>query len=109
MVITRKRTFEKFDTEIKLPAVLNLQVWDNDSFSPDDFLGTASINLSHFPEPFSTAEKCVKKKYPQMHENLFAINGSVRGWIPMYGKTENNGPIKQTVSVAFDGNYATTN
>lgn len=97
MVTTQKRAFEKFDTEVKLPAVLNLQIWDNDSFSPDDFLGTANINLSHFLKPFSSPGKCVKTRHEEMHENLFAINGSVRGWVPMFGKTEYNGPIRQTV------------
>lgn len=94
MVITKHGAFEKFDTEIKLPAVLNLQIWDNDSFSPDDFLGTASINLAHFNNPSSPIDKCAKSK----HNNLFAINGSVRRWITMYGKSEHNGPIKQTVN-----------
>lgn len=98
MVITRKHAIEKFNTETKLPAVLNLQIWDNDSFSSDDFLGSASISLSHFPNPFSTAEKCSKTKCVHKHENLFAIDGSVRGWVPMYGKSEHNGPIKLTVS-----------
>lgn len=97
MVITKKHPFEKFNTETKLPAVLNLQIWDNDSFSPGDFLGTASINLSHFIQPFPSAEKCLKTKKNQAHGNLFAINGSVRGWVPMYGKSEHNGAIKQTV------------
>lgn len=96
--MTRKRVLEKFDTEIKLPAVLNLQLWDNDSFSTDDFLGTASINLSHFKSLFPSAEKCAMRKEIREHENLFATNGSIRGWLPMYGKGEENGPVKQTVS-----------
>lgn len=98
MVITKKRgAFEKHDTEFKVPAVLNVQVWDNDSFSPDDFLGTLSINLSHFPSPFISPEKCVFSKTHRLHENLFAANGSIRGWAPIYGKAEDNGAIKLTV------------
>lgn len=98
IIIKKKKPFEKFDTDIKLPPVLNLQVWDNDTFSPDDFLGAASINLSHFPEFFSKAEKCIIKK-PSKYENLFATNGSIRGWCPVYGRVRNNESVKITVSI----------
>lgn len=98
MVVTRKKAFEKFDTELKIPATLTLQVWDNDSFSSDDFLGTTSINLSHFPRPFPSKEKCSMEKAQKMHENLFAMSGSIRGWFPVHGKSDENSAIKQTVS-----------
>lgn len=99
MVMTRrKHAFEKFDTKLKMPAMFNIQVWDNDSFSHDDFLGTLSINLSHFPQPFTTAEKCSAKKIHNLHENLFATNGSIRGWFSVHGKFDENAAIKQTVS-----------
>ncbi|XP_070501536.1 otoferlin [Chironomus tepperi] len=89
IIVKKKKPFEKFDTEIKLPPVLNLQIWDNDTFSPDDFLGAASINLSHFPEFSLTAEKCTGKKSSK-YENLFAIDGSIRGWCPVYGRIRDN-------------------
>lgn len=98
VIIKKKNPFEKFDTEIKLPPVLNLQIWDNDSFSPDDFLGATSINLSHFPEFSSKVEKCEAKKLTK-YENLFATNGSVRGWCPVYGRVRNNESVKITVSL----------
>lgn len=48
MLVTKKKQFfEKFDTQIKMPANLNVQVWDNDALSADDFLGkTNTYHLS---------------------------------------------------------------
>lgn len=41
MMIIRKKTsiFAINDTEIRMPCTLTIQVWDNDHFSDDDFLG----------------------------------------------------------------------
>jgi hypothetical protein len=99
MLLTKKKNlFDKFDTEFKIPAVLNLQVWENDSFSPDDFLGSLSINLSHFSRPAKSPEKCTTKKSEHKHDNLFAIDGSIRGWFPVHGKCGKDKAIKQTVN-----------
>ncbi len=38
--VKKKEYFWSYDaTELTIPPVLNLQVWDNDKFSADDFLG----------------------------------------------------------------------
>jgi myoferlin len=38
--VKKKEHFWSYDaTELTIPPVLNLQVWDNDKFSADDFLG----------------------------------------------------------------------
>lgn len=44
--------------EERLPPTLIIQVWDNDSFSPDDFLGSVSFQYFHFVETRSIWVTC---------------------------------------------------
>lgn len=39
VVVKRKRFFEQYDTLLKRPVTLTVQVWDNDALSSDEFLG----------------------------------------------------------------------
>lgn len=97
MVLTKtKSIYEKFNTEIKIPATLNIQIWDNDSLSADDFLGSLCLNLSHISLPASTAKKC-KMNLNKEFENLFYMK-TIKGWFPFQGRL-NNGKIGQTVSL----------
>jgi hypothetical protein len=80
MVLTDKTSPFMSDNVVKIPPMLTLQIWDNDSFGPDDFLGTLSLNLSHFHRPASSSEKCRLDKSEKDYENIFARSGSIRGW-----------------------------
>ncbi|XP_037905651.1 fer-1-like protein 6 [Hermetia illucens] len=85
MVLRKKAAiYERFDTEVKVPPVFYLQIWDNDVFSPDDFLGVVNVNLSHFKEPVTTAKKCSLRQQTK-YVNLFNV-GTVKGWFPAEGK-----------------------
>lgn len=100
MVLTKKKSiYEKFDTEIKTPATLNIQIWDNDSLSGDDFLGSLCLNLSHISVPASTAKKCKLEVIDGDFENLF-YKKTIKGWFPFQGIL-NNGKLGQTVSLFF--------
>lgn len=101
-MITKKiHKFEKVESEVKIPALLNLQVWDNDTLSPDDFLGSLTINLSNFPSPFATPEKCRKRRADELNENLFATDDRIRGWFPVYGNVDGVEGNKQTVKLSY--------
>lgn len=95
MVLRKKAAiYERFDTEVKVPPVFYLQIWDNDVFSPDDFLGVVNVNLSHFKEPVTTAKKCSLRQQTK-YVNLFNV-GTVKGWFPAEGKFS-DGSIGLTV------------
>uniref|UniRef100_A0A8D8ZCM7 Otoferlin n=2 Tax=Cacopsylla melanoneura TaxID=428564 RepID=A0A8D8ZCM7_9HEMI len=77
MLVTRK------DEEYRVPPKLHLQVWDNDNFSPDDYIGTLVLDLSRMPRPARTSARCtgdiVKDIAPTL--NLFQTK-RCRGWWP---------------------------
>jgi hypothetical protein len=58
-VIKKKEHPWSFDeTEVKIPLQLNLQIWDNDKFSPDDFLGQLSIDFNKMKKPAKYSAYC---------------------------------------------------
>uniref|UniRef100_A0A2K6NF52 Fer-1 like family member 5 n=1 Tax=Rhinopithecus roxellana TaxID=61622 RepID=A0A2K6NF52_RHIRO len=78
-------------TSMKFPARLIIQVWDNDIFSPDDFLGVLELDLSDMPLPAQHAKQCsirmmdADPKWPHFlqykHFSLFKKK-TVTGWWP---------------------------
>ncbi|KAG7240430.1 hypothetical protein INR49_027001 [Caranx melampygus] len=49
VVSKREHIFSLDKTEQKIPAILILQVWDFETLSSDDFLGTVELDLHGFP------------------------------------------------------------
>ena len=70
MVVKKKEHFYNLTkTERRLPPMLTMQVWDNDLFSPDDFLGKHIIMLA----------VTVDAKYGvQMYSGITIIRGSLK-------------------------------
>eukprot|EP00118_Oscarella_pearsei_P024773 m.306767 g.306767 ORF g.306767 m.306767 type:complete len:2096 (+) comp41575_c0_seq1:119-6406(+) len=92
--VTKKEHFWSLDkTERRLPPKLVMQVWDNDIFNPDDYLGDIELNLNDMIGQAKSAKACSLKQFPQFNEgvskegtfNLFE-HKRVRGWWPMKGK-----------------------
>ena len=106
VVITRKDTMFSWDeTETKIPARLNLQVWDADHFSADDFLGALTLDLNQFPRGAKSSKQCTLDilktdgSVPQM--SLFK-HKRVKGWWPFHIKNETD-ELELTVSaVRYD-------
>ncbi|PNI38742.1 DYSF isoform 6 [Pan troglodytes] len=73
-------------TESKIPARVVFQIWDNDKFSFDDFLGSLQLDLNRMPKPAKTAEKCSLDQlddafHPEWFVSLFEQK-TVKGWWP---------------------------
>ncbi|XP_042657372.1 fer-1-like protein 5 [Tyto alba] len=61
-VLPRKEHFWSLDeTVLKVPPKLILQVWDNDKFSADDFLGVLELELTKLPQPAQHPQNCTSK------------------------------------------------
>ena len=56
--------------EEKRPPVVVFQVWDNDTFSADDFLGEFRLDLTALPAPAKSAAKCRPDILPEVRRKL---------------------------------------
>ncbi|XP_075300808.1 fer-1-like protein 5 [Opisthocomus hoazin] len=58
-ILPRKEHFWSLDkTVLKVPPKLILQVWDNDKFSADDFLGVLELELNQLLQPAQRPQDC---------------------------------------------------
>uniref|UniRef100_A0A8C9U5C9 Otoferlin n=1 Tax=Scleropages formosus TaxID=113540 RepID=A0A8C9U5C9_SCLFO len=92
IVLSKKESMFAWDeTEYKIPARLNLQVWDADHFSADDFLGAIELDLNRFPRGAKTAKQCsvdlVLNEQEMPMVNIFKQR-RIKGWWPFLGKVE---------------------
>lgn len=84
-VVDRKEHFWSLDkAETKLAPKLTIQIWDNDKFSFDDYLGHLVMDLNHMLRPAKSPEKCSLQLLEQPADKLVSLfqQKTVKGWWP---------------------------
>ncbi|XP_063757094.1 dysferlin isoform X2 [Eleginops maclovinus] len=84
-VIDRKEHFWSLDkAATKVAPKLTVQIWDNDKFSFDDYLGHLVLDLNHMLRPAKSPEKCDLQLLQQAGGKLVSLfeQKTVRGWWP---------------------------
>ncbi|XP_044069652.1 myoferlin isoform X2 [Siniperca chuatsi] len=112
-VVSRKQHFWNLDkTEFRIPPKLIIQIWDNDKFSLDDYLGSVELDLVNLIPPAKSPEKCSLKMLPGMAgsasskkplPNSLFSQKSARGWWPCAieqdGKHVLGGKVEMTLEI----------
>ncbi|XP_048584806.1 myoferlin isoform X2 [Nematostella vectensis] len=107
--VSKKKLWGKCE-EGKVDAKLKIQIWENDKFSPDDFLGTRSLPLHRLPKPCSNSRWCGTKYDPGVRQNpdddfvdLFTLHThSIRGWWACWQHDSPSGKPKGKVDMSLE-------
>ncbi|XP_012731581.3 myoferlin isoform X3 [Fundulus heteroclitus] len=115
-LVSKKEHFWSLDnTEFRIPPKLMVQIWDNDKFSLDDYLGVLELDLRKLVPPAKTPEKCSLNMMDNLEieapeklkpaKSLFAQQ-SVRGWWPCSieqdGKKVLGGKVEMTLEIVSE-------
>ncbi|XP_057593481.1 myoferlin isoform X3 [Hippopotamus amphibius kiboko] len=111
-ILAKKEHFWSIDqTEFRVPPKLIIQIWDNDKFSLDDYLGFLELDLHRTIIPAKSPEKCNLDMIPDLKAvnplkvktaSLFEQK-SMRGWWPCYADKDGcrvmAGKVEMTLEV----------
>ncbi|KAK3726944.1 hypothetical protein QZH41_014790, partial [Actinostola sp. cb2023] len=112
LVISKKENvLQMHKTTEKLDPLLKIQIWENDKFSPDDFLGTRTLCLNDLIRPCKSPRRCGtkndpihRKKRPDDYLDLFRGGSkSIRGWYACWkDETQLGGPVAGKVDMSIE-------
>ncbi|KAA0723189.1 Dysferlin Dystrophy-associated fer-1-like protein [Triplophysa tibetana] len=105
----KKEHFWSLDkVETKLPPKLTIQIWDNDKFSFDDFLGCLEMDLNHMLSPAKSPEKCGLEMLSQPQDRLVSLfeQKTVKGWWPCLSDSKGTkilaGKVEMTLEIVSE-------
>ncbi|XP_059957940.1 myoferlin isoform X2 [Mesoplodon densirostris] len=111
LVAKKEHFWSKDQTESRVPPKLVIQIWDNDKFSLDDYLGFLELDLHHSIIPAKSPEKCSLDMIPDLKAvnplkvktaSLFEQK-SMKGWWPCYTDKDGSrvmaGKVEMTLEV----------
>uniref|UniRef100_A0A2K5SE81 Myoferlin n=1 Tax=Cebus imitator TaxID=2715852 RepID=A0A2K5SE81_CEBIM len=111
-IVAKKEHFWSIDqTEFRVPPRLIIQIWDNDKFSLDDYLGFLELDLHHTIIPAKSPQKCSLDMIPDLKAmdplkaktaSLFQQK-SMKGWWPCYAEKDGSrvmaGKVEMTLEI----------
>ncbi|XP_009008232.3 myoferlin isoform X1 [Callithrix jacchus] len=111
-IVAKKEHFWSIDqTEFRVPPRLIIQIWDNDKFSLDDYLGFLELDLHHTIIPAKSPQKCSLDMIPDLKAmdplkaktaSLFEQK-SMKGWWPCYAEKDGSrvmaGKVEMTLEI----------
>uniref|UniRef100_A0A8B9BVR5 Myoferlin n=1 Tax=Anser brachyrhynchus TaxID=132585 RepID=A0A8B9BVR5_9AVES len=112
-IVSKKEHFWSLDkTEFRIPPKLIIQIWDNDKFSLDDYLGFVELDLHRTIIPAKVPEKCNIDMIPEYKADSFQKapktaslfeQKSMKGWWPCYVEKDGSrilaGKVEMTLEV----------
>ncbi|XP_069488392.1 dysferlin isoform X3 [Ambystoma mexicanum] len=110
-LIAKKEHFWSLDrTENKISPHFVLQIWDNDRFSFDDFLGSIQMDLNRMPKPAKSADKCsldlLDDTLPSEKCVSLFEQKTVKGWWPCVGQEDGKkilaGKLEMTLEIVSE-------
>ncbi|GAB1610572.1 myoferlin-like isoform X9, partial [Argonauta hians] len=108
MVVKKKEHFWSLDeTELNMAPNLMLQIWDNDTFSADDFLGVLELNLNAMPSPAKKASQCSLKQVPTAGGpplKTFSLfeQRRIRGFWPCYNEEKDGRQLTGKIEMELE-------
>ncbi|XP_059891870.1 dysferlin-like [Gadus macrocephalus] len=107
--VDRKEHFWSVDkTEKKIAPKLTIQIWDNDKFSFDDYLGHLEMDLNSMLRPAKSSVKCGLEMLQQTADQRVSLfqQKSVKGWWPcscqLNGATTLAGKVEMSLEVVSE-------
>ncbi|XP_028657297.1 dysferlin isoform X3 [Erpetoichthys calabaricus] len=110
-IVNKKEHFWSLDkAETKISPKLIVQIWDNDKFSFDDYLGSIEMDLNKMVRPSKTSEKCTLNMLEQLQDpnklvSLFEQK-TMRGWWPCVGEANGEkiiaGKVEMTLEIVSE-------